>query len=111
MQQLLDLIYRPLSEWEHHARPAFQAALKARYPRVGDITSPKSDEEKRFQLRLNAKADASPYVALLPPDQERSGAYGGMSFVIFPAEAPGEPALFGMVVGTNGLAPDEAILG
>jgi 5-methylcytosine-specific restriction protein B len=32
-----------------------------------------------------------------------------MSFVIFPAE--GEPGLLGLVVGTQGLAPDEAVLG
>jgi hypothetical protein len=32
-----------------------------------------------------------------------------MSFVIFPVE--GEPCLVAMVIGTQGLAPDEAILG
>jgi len=34
-----------------------------------------------------------------------------MSLVLFPSEEEGEPSLIGMVVGTNGLAPDEDILG
>ena len=51
-----------------------------------------------------------PYAALLPPEQEETGAYGGMSFVVFPADEDG-PCLVAMGVGTNGLAPDEEILG
>jgi 5-methylcytosine-specific restriction enzyme B len=39
----------------------------------------------------------------------RTPAYGGMSFVIFPVE--GESCLVAMGIGTQGLAPDEAILG
>jgi 5-methylcytosine-specific restriction protein B len=34
-----------------------------------------------------------------------------MSFVLFPASEPGAPALIAMGVGTNGIAPDELILG
>jgi len=50
-----------------------------------------------------------PYAAYIAPSNPDSGTYGGMSFVIFRAE--GHPCLIGLVIGTQGLAPDEAILG
>jgi 5-methylcytosine-specific restriction enzyme B len=50
-----------------------------------------------------------PFAAYIHPDNPTSGAYGGMSFVLFPAEDA--PCLVAMVVGTQGLSPDEAILG
>lgn len=112
MLELVDLAYKPVAAWEGCARAAFAAAIGGRYPRVQDLTDPRNDE-KRFQLRVNAdtKDGALPYAALIPPEQERSGPYGGMSFVMFPSAEPGVPALLGMVVGTLGLAPDESILG
>src|SRR5438552_3355320 len=112
MNELLDLIYAPRSRWDDGVRRAFDAALKARYPRVQDLTDRRNDE-KRFQLRVNAsmQQDSVPYAAFIPPSQELSGQYGGMSFVIFPADEDGSSALISMVIGTNGLAPDEAILG
>lgn len=112
MKTLLDLAYAPRGEWEARARAAFSEALRERYPHVKDLTDKKNDE-RRFQLRVNAdaKEKAIPYAALIAPEQELSGGYGGMSFVMFPADQPGAPALITMVVGTNGLAPDEATLG
>lgn len=112
MQELLDLIYTPRSEWSDEVRKSFNAVIKARYQRVQDV-SEKRNEEKRFQLRVNASTqeDSVPYAALIAPGQELSGAYGGMSFVVFPSDEDGQPALVSMVVGTNGLAPDETILG
>lgn len=50
-----------------------------------------------------------PFAAYIHPSNPRSGPYSGLSFVIFPV--PDQPCLVGMVVGTQGLAPDEAILG
>ena len=50
-----------------------------------------------------------PFAAYIHPSNPSKGAYGGFSFVIFPAEDA--PCLVGMVVGTQGLAPDQAILG
>lgn len=50
-----------------------------------------------------------PYAAYTHPANPDSGAYGGMSFVVCPVEDG--PCLIGMVVGTKGLSPDEAILG
>ncbi|HJL15895.1 MAG TPA: AAA family ATPase [Sandaracinaceae bacterium LLY-WYZ-13_1] len=112
MEELLQLVYAPVDEWSERARPAFAAALSERYARVRR-DAVEEGREPRFQLRINAKITDKnvPYVALLPPDQDPSGPYGGMSFVMFPADEPGRPALVGMVVGTHGLAPDEAILG
>ena len=55
-------------------------------------------------------ADAGvPYAAFIHPSSQDSGAYGGMSFVIFPVE--GYPCLVAMVLGTAGLQPDEGIIG
>ena len=112
MKTLVDLAYAPRGEWDDRARAAFSEALRERYPRVHDLTDKKNDE-RRFQLRVNADAKdkAIPYAALIAPEQDLSGGYGGMSFVMFPADRPGAPALITMVVGTNGLAPDEAVLG
>ena len=112
MKELLDLVYLPRLSWGDGVRSAFDTALKARYPRIQDLTDRRS-EEKRFQLRVNSSTqeDSVPYAALIPPGQELSGPYGGMSFVIFPADDDGRPALISMGIGTNGLAPDEAILG
>jgi 5-methylcytosine-specific restriction protein B len=59
------------------------------------------------------KADP-PFAALIHPSNPDSGAYGGMSFVIFPQEVDDgdgfQPALFGLGLGTRGLNPDERIL-
>ncbi|MEW5784403.1 MAG: hypothetical protein AB1767_04870 [Bacillota bacterium] len=50
-----------------------------------------------------------PFTSLIHPSNPDSGPYGGMSFVTFPVE--GRPALVSMVVGTQGLSPDEEVLG
>jgi 5-methylcytosine-specific restriction enzyme B len=50
-----------------------------------------------------------PFAAYIHPSNPTSGPYGGFSFVVFPA--PDETCMVAMVVGTQGLAPDEAILG
>jgi 5-methylcytosine-specific restriction protein B len=86
--------------------------LQNRFQRVADLSEKKNDE-KRFQLRLNASTQEGqiPYLALIAPEQPLSQAYGGMSFVVFPSDEDGFPAIIGMVVGTGGLAPDEMILG
>lgn len=115
MNQLVDLVYAPASEWETRARDAFAAALPERYNRVqaSDFEPSSIDGREQFQFRLNAKVGEKnvPFAALIPPNQERSGPYGGMSFVLFPADEPGKPAIICMVVGTQGISPDEMILG
>lgn len=49
-----------------------------------------------------------PFSALIHPSNPESGAYGGMSFVVFPVKDA--PAMIALVVGTQGLSPDEEIL-
>lgn len=49
-----------------------------------------------------------PFAAVLHKDSPTSGGYGGTSFVIFPADEA--PALVALVIGTQGLNPDEQIL-
>lgn len=64
-----------------------------------------------------ARAPATPesdekfvsFAALIHPSNPGSGAYGGTSLAVFPGEDA--PCLISLVVGTNGLAPDEQILG
>ncbi len=94
MKELVDLVNTPRAEWGDKARPAFDKALKARYPRIPDLTDDRA-EGKHFQLRVNAdpKEGAVNFAALIPPGQERSGPYGGMSFVMFPADE-GQDDLF-----------------
>ncbi len=112
LKPLLDVIHTPRMAWSDAVRAKFSEALRERYPRVHDLTDRKNDE-RRFQLRVNGDTapKAVPYAALLGPDQDLSGGYGGMSVVMFPANEAGAPCLLAMVVGTNGLSPDEAVLG
>lgn len=115
MDSLVDLIYTPLSAWQTLARQAFSDSLPDRYRRVSaaDLNDSRSNPNAKYQLRVNAstKDRDVPFAALIGPDQELSGPYGGMSFVLFPSKDDTKPALITMVVGTNGLAPDEEILG
>lgn len=54
-----------------------------------------------------ADVDKAPFSAVLHKDSPGSGGYGGTSFVVFPSE---RGSFFALVVGTQGLAPDEDIL-
>jgi 5-methylcytosine-specific restriction protein B len=118
MDQLVDLVYSGRSGWQEAAvRRAFSDAFRERYTKVPDIES-RSNGERRFQLRVNShiEAGATPFAALVAPDQPPSGPYGGMSLVFFPPDQADEgsepaPCLVGMVVGTHGMAPDDLILG
>lgn len=64
--------------------------------------------EKSISLRAALDAGV-PFVSYIHPTNPTSGAYGGMSIAIFPVEDA--PCLITFVVGTNGLHPDEEILG
>jgi len=116
---LIDLLYQGRAGWQEAlVRKAFSDALRERYVKIAADLESKSNGERRFQLRVNGQIDAgaTPFAALVAPEQPASGPYGGMSLVVFPADEadPGEeplPCLIGMVVGTHGLAPDDLILG
>ncbi len=103
MNALLELINAHFDrDWGDRAKETLTAWCAERYG---------ARWEKAMQLRVNGNPteDAAPFAALIPAGQPKSGAYGGMSFVLFPSSAT--PAWLALVVGTNGLAPDEQPLG
>ncbi len=92
-------------EWNKRNDEAFKALFgspEGRYPKAA---------EKSVTLRAPEMSQDSgvPFAAYIHPSNPTKGAYGGFSFVIFPAAEA--PCLVALVVGTQGLAPDEAILG
>jgi len=105
MDSLIKLIHTPGTEdWPTRCKAAFDELYSAkggRYPdRAQRIAAPRVPE---------FKGDTGvPFGALIHPSNPDSGPYGGMSFVVFPAS--NVPCLVGLVVGTQGLSPDEEIL-
>mgnify|MGYP000645736260 CR=1 FL=1 len=106
LKPLFYIIHSETTEnWKSRNQEALEALFGAsggRYPKTaqGSVT-----------LRAAEFAGDSgvPFAAYIHPSNPASGPYGGMSFVIFPVN--GAPCLVAMVVGTQGLSPDEAILG
>lgn len=91
--------------WSKRNKGAFDAlfgAPEGRYPKQAS---------KVATLRApEMSGDAGvPFAAYIHPSNPTSGPYSGLSFVLFPV--PDRPSLIAMVVGTQGLSPDEAILG
>ena len=101
---LVDLIHsKTLDSWKERNESALAALFGTRYAKRA---------EKSVALRapdMKGSEAGIPYAAYIHPSNPDAGAYGGMCFVIFPAE--GSPCLVAMGIGTQGLAPDEAILG
>jgi 5-methylcytosine-specific restriction enzyme B len=102
---LVDIIHSTTTDsWKERNEKALAALFGTRYAKRA---------EKSVTLRapeMKGGNDAGvPYAAYIHPSNADAGAYGGMSFVIFPVE--GAPCLVAMVIGTQGLAPDETILG
>lgn len=113
MEKILSVIQAPRKSWDEGAiRSAFQADIKERYNHIQDFEIKRTATEHRFQLRVNAdtKESGVPYIALIAPEQDTSGPYGGMSVVVFPADEGGPP-LICMVIGTQSIAPDDRVLG
>jgi 5-methylcytosine-specific restriction enzyme B len=93
--------------WPEKFKAGFEALFGSdggRYP---------DGAKRQVTLRAPAPSEASegivPFAALIHPSNPSAGPYGGTSLAVF----PGSDAfcLVSLVVGTNGLAPDEAILG
>lgn len=106
LQPLLDIIRGASGEsWNERNRRAFEALFGAPTGRY------RRDAKDTVALRAPEFGSDTgvPFAAYIHPSNPTSGPYGGMSFVIFPV--PGEPCLVAMVVGTQGLSPDERILG
>lgn len=91
--------------WSERNKAAFGALFGTpggRYPQSA---------EKVLSLRAPEMSPGSgvTFAAYISHSNPTSGPYSGLSFVMFPV--PDQPCLLGMVVGTQGLEPDEAILG
>jgi len=102
---LIDIIHSATTDsWKERNGQALAALFGTRY---------RKDADRSVTLRApemkGGNDSGVPYAAYIHPSNADAGAYGGMSFVIFPAN--GAPCLVAMVIGTLGLAPDEAILG
>src|SRR5579884_4272691 len=106
LDPLLDIVYsRKQDSWSARNKIAFEALFGSsggRFPKPA---------ARCVMLRApEFSADAGvPFAAYIHPSNPPSGPYSGLSFVIFPV--PEAPCLIGLVVGTHGLNPDEAILG
>ena len=103
---LVDIIHAPsVGAWGERNKAAFDAFFGSpdgRYPKQA---------AKAVTLRapeMNVDSGV-PFAAFIHPSNPPSGPYSGLSFVIFPV--PDQPCLIGLVVGTQGLTPDEGILG
>lgn len=106
MNKLLDLVYTAGTEnWETRCNEAFAelyGATSGRYvsraKELSHVRAPEMKGEEKVS-----------YGALIHPSNPGQGLYGGMSFVVFPVDEG--PCLLGLGVGTQGLSPDESILG
>lgn len=103
---LIDTVHAGMTEnWQERNKKAFESLFGApagRYPKPA---------QEKVTLRAPGMTTESgiPFAAYIHPSNPPSGPYSGMSFVMFPVRD--QPCLIGMVVGTQGLAPDEAVLG
>ena len=101
---LADIIHSTtLDFWKKRNEEALAALFGTRYAKRA---------EKSVALRapdMKGNESGIPYAAYIDPSNADAGSYGGMSFVVFPVEVA--PCLVAMVIGTQGLAPDERILG
>lgn len=103
---LVQLIHAKSQDgWGERNRQAFEALFGAPSGRY------RKDAQATVTLRApEISSDTGvPFAAYIHPSNPSSGPYGGFSFVVFPV--PDEVCMVAMVVGTQGLAPDEAILG
>jgi|SRR5579863_3449696 len=92
--------------WPEKIRAGFEALFGegGRYPE-----SAKRKVTQRTPAPPESSEGIIPFGALIDPSNPSSGPYGGASFVVFPGEDA--PCLISLVIGTNGLAPDDGILG
>jgi len=104
MKQLIDVIHQSgLDNWQSRNELAFKElfASNSRY-------TERAKEKVTLRAPLIQGEKNVSFAAYIHPDNPDSGAYGGMSFVIFPIEKG--PCLVALVIGTQGLSPDEEIL-
>lgn len=105
MKRLIDIIHTSRTEnWHEKNETAFDNLFG---------TGGRYAEKARKTVMLRApefKGDTGvPFASYIHPSNPDSGQFGGMCFVIFPI-ADG-PCLVALGIGTQGLSPDEEILG
>lgn len=106
MEKLLNLIYSNTTEnWNECCKEAFNELYGAPHGRYPEKAS------KIVTLRAPEMKDEGgvTFAALIDQKNPNAGPYGGTSFVLFPAKDA--PCLIAMGVGTQGLSPDEDVLG
>jgi 5-methylcytosine-specific restriction enzyme B len=98
---------RYTQDWPARFKAGFESLFGAeggRYPEIA---------KRQVTLRAPSVPEDNngfvPFGAIIHPSNPNSGPYGGTSLVVFPGDDA--PCLISLVVGTNGLAPDEGILG
>ena len=102
LEQIVAIIHSgDLENWKNRNQEALNSIFGAANGRY--------TERAKSAVKLRAPDNEIPFAAYIHPNTTNEGAYGGLSFVIFPVKD--KPALFGLVVGTQGLDPDEAVLG
>ena len=102
---LVDIIHHPPQNWTDANKAAFEklfGAPEGRFPKAAEKTMTVRAPEFSSETGV-------PFAAYIHPSNPTRGAYGGLSFVIFPV--PDAPCLVGLGVGTQGLVPDENVLG
>lgn len=103
---LVDIIHSKDQEsWADRNGKALQALFgspEGRYPKA-------AAESVTLRAPEMSADSGVPFAAYIHPSNPKSGPYSGLSFVMFPVAH--QYCLIGLVVGTQGLAPDEAILG
>ncbi len=103
---LVDLVHSGnLDGWTNRNKEAFTSLFgvpNGRYPKSAinelSLRAPEMNNDSGV-----------PFASYIHPSNPNSGPFSGLSFTMFPV--PDHPCMFGMVVGTQGLSPDEAILG
>lgn len=106
MEKLIQLIHSQSTEnWPQRCNEAFaelSESQNSRYPE-------KAKKVTTLRAPSFTTDNGVPFAALIHPSNPDSGSYGGMSFVIFPIKDG--PCLISLVIGTQGISPDEEILG
>jgi len=102
LKEIVKIIHSGNQEnWKDENLKAYEAIFGAKAGRYPDLA--------KKSVKLRAPETEIPFAAYIHSNTTNEGAYGGFSFVIFPSA--GAPAMFGLVVGTQGLDPDEEVLG
>jgi len=108
MEKLIELLSKPYDPdvWPDKSKEAFEELFGSS---DGRYAKRASNEVSIRANKFNKGSSGVPFSAIIHESNPESGGYGGMSFVIFPVKD--FPPMISMVVGTQGLSPDEHVIG